>query len=65
MKNKDHCLHCDPCAIMCGVGGAGTYSDGLLNLHPAIGGDLERLAGDDAWNLVAEVDSAFLRYVAS
>ena len=64
MKKKDHCLHCDPCSIMCGVGGAGTYSDGLLNLHPAIGGDLERLAGDEAWNLVDEVDSAFLRYGA-
>ena len=64
MKNRGHCLHCDPCHIMCGVGGAGAYSDGLLNLHPTIGGDLKHLAGDDAWNLVNEVDSAFLRYGA-
>jgi len=41
MKMRGHCLHCQPCHIMCGVGGAGTYSDGLLNLHPSIGGDLE------------------------
>lgn len=64
MKKRDHCLHCDPCQIMCGVGGAGTYSDGLLNLHPSIGGDLESLAGQEAWKLVEEVDGAFLRYGA-
>lgn len=64
MKDKGHCLHCDPCHIMCGVGGAGAYSDGLLNLHPGIGGDLERLAGGSAWTLIDEVDSVFLRYGA-
>lgn len=64
MKDKGHCLHCDPCYIMCGVGGAGTYSDGLLNLHPGIGGDLERLADGDAWRLINEVDSVFLKYGA-
>jgi len=52
MKKKGHCLHCDPCHIMCGVGGAGTYSDGLLNLHPTIGGDLEKLVGSQALPLV-------------
>lgn len=64
MKKRDQCLHCDPCQIMCGVGGAGTYSDGLLNLHPQIGGDLVALAGQEAWKLVEEVDRAFLRYGA-
>ena len=64
MKNKGHCLHCDPCHIMCGVGGAGAYLDGLLNLHPNIGGDLEHLSGDNAWDLVNEVDSTFLGYGA-
>lgn len=64
VKDRGHCMHCEPCNIMCGVGGAGTYSDGLLNLHPSIGGDLVALAGDDAWKLVEEVDSAFLRYGA-
>jgi hypothetical protein len=64
MKKRDLCQHCNPCHIMCGVGGAGTYSDGLLNLHPSIGGDLEALAAKDAWKLIEEVDSAFLRYGA-
>jgi hypothetical protein len=50
--------------MMCGIGGAGTYSDGLLNLHPLIGGDLAKLAGDDAWNLIEKVDSTFLKYGA-
>jgi uncharacterized FAD-dependent dehydrogenase len=64
LKSKGHCLHCNPCHIMCGVGGAGTYSDGLLNLHPSIGGDLEKLAGKDAWNLLNDIDKAFLKYGA-
>jgi uncharacterized FAD-dependent dehydrogenase len=64
MKNRGHCLHCIPCHIICGVGGAGAYSDGLLNLHPNIGGDLKALAGDDAWDLINIVDSTFLRYGA-
>jgi uncharacterized protein len=64
LKSKGHCLHCHHCHIMCGIGGAGTYSDGLLNLHPLIGGDLVKLAGEDAWNLIEKVDSTFLRYGA-
>ena len=64
MKDRGHCFHCYPCQIMCGVGGAGAFSDGLLNLHPTIGGDLESLAKSEAWRLIDEVDSAFLRYGA-
>lgn len=66
MKKRGACLHCEPCQIMCGIGGAGAYSDGLLNLHPSIGGDLSKLTGSqsEAWKLVEEVDSAFLRYGA-
>jgi len=66
MKMRESCLHCEPCQIMCGIGGAGAYSDGLLNLHPGIGGDLSKLTGSqlEAWKLVEEVDSAFLRYGA-
>jgi uncharacterized FAD-dependent dehydrogenase len=64
MKMRGHCMHCQPCQIMCGVGGAGTYSDGLLNLHPAIGGDLEHLVGSRAWELVDEVDFVFRSYGA-
>jgi uncharacterized protein len=64
MKMRGQCLHCEPCQIMCGIGGAGAYSDGLLNLHPGIGGDLEKLAGGEAWKLIEDVDETFLRYGA-
>jgi uncharacterized FAD-dependent dehydrogenase len=53
--------------IMSGVGGAGTFSDGTLNLRPDIGGDLFELTGDHdlAWKLVDDVDKTFLRFGAS
>ncbi|MGC9529774.1 MAG: NAD(P)/FAD-dependent oxidoreductase [Candidatus Bipolaricaulaceae bacterium] len=51
-------------SITCGVGGAGTFSDGKLNLTPRIGGDpaaigcsLSELAG-----LIAYVDQVFTDY---
>lgn len=66
MKRRGVCTHCDPCDIMCGVGGAGTYSDGTLNLRPDIGGDLAEQTGDTeyAWELVDHVDKVFVRYGA-
>jgi len=66
MKRRGICTHCDPCDIMCGVGGAGTYSDGTLNLRPDIGGDLAEQTGDTeyAWQLVDLVDKIFLKYGA-
>ena len=61
-----HCTHCDPCGIMCGVGGSGTFSDGTLNLRPDIGGDLVDYTGDidEAWALVRHVDEVFVKYGA-
>ncbi len=61
------CAHCLPCDIMCGVGGAGTFSDGTLNLRPDIGGDLSVFTDDEsaAWELVEEVDAVFLEYGAT
>ncbi len=50
--------------IMSGVGGAGTFSDGTLNLRPDIGGDLSELTKNQkiAWELVDEVDKIFLEF---
>jgi hypothetical protein len=58
------CYDCEPCNILCGVGGAGTFSDGTLNLRPDVGGNLRDYTKDDieAWKLVEEVDEAFLGY---
>ncbi|MHC1579231.1 MAG: FAD-binding protein, partial [Candidatus Alkanophagales archaeon] len=60
------CAGCKRCNIMCGVGGAGTFSSGTLNLRPDIGGDLAEICGDEelAWWLVRYVDSVFLKYGA-
>jgi len=66
MELTGKCINCEPCNIMCGVGGAGTFSDGTLNLRPDIGGDLSEFTKDqkEAWALVKEVDKTFLRFGA-
>jgi len=66
MGLASRCTHCEPCDIMCGVGGAGTFSDGTLNLRPDIGGDLGQYTSepDTAWELVNYVDRIFLQYGA-
>ena len=33
-KNGVKCQNCNPCAILSGYGGAGTFSDGKLNFIP-------------------------------
>jgi len=61
------CTKCDPCHIMCGVGGAGTLSSGLLNLRPDIGGDITTLVDNDidvANELVQYVDDIFQSFGA-
>ncbi len=52
--------------IMCGMGGAGTWSDGTLNLRPDIGGDLDLFTHDNgkSWELIREVDAIFLKHGA-
>lgn len=43
--------------VMSGVGGAGTFSDGTVNLRPDIGGNLKDYTGSDegAWHLVKQI----------
>ena len=36
-KNKIACANCNPCRILSGYGGAGTFSDGKLNFIPKLG----------------------------
>jgi uncharacterized FAD-dependent dehydrogenase len=49
-----------------GVGGAGIFSDGTLNLRPDIGGELAEYAGseEESWSLVSYVDHHFLQFGA-
>lgn len=60
------CIGCKPCHIMCGLGGAGGMSSGILNLRPDVGGDLSKLvkSATKAQKLVEEVDAIFLEHGA-
>lgn len=37
MNKSGKCLNCNPCSILSGYGGAGTFSDGKLNFIPKLG----------------------------
>ncbi|MDI6642578.1 MAG: NAD(P)/FAD-dependent oxidoreductase [Candidatus Hodarchaeaceae archaeon] len=60
------CIGCKPCHIMCGLGGAGGMSSGILNLRYDIGGDLSKLTKSvpKAEKLVKEVDDIFVEHGA-
>ncbi|MBC7114264.1 MAG: uncharacterized protein PWR09_534 [Archaeoglobi archaeon] len=65
VKEGKKCVHCKLCDVVHGVGGAGGMSDGKLNLHPSIGGDLlEFMDEQRAWELIKMVDEIFLRHGA-
>lgn len=60
------CIECEPCDVMHGVGGTGGMSDGTLNLHPKIGGDLTKFVNRKTANsLIEEIDSTFQKHGAS
>lgn len=57
-KGKE-CTHCEPCNIMSGLGGAGTFSDCKLSLKPSsgVGGNIYDYIGDNlADDYAKEVD---------
>lgn len=59
------CIHCSPCSVICGWGGAGAFSDGKLTLTPEFGGNLERYVGRRVLEqLIPEVDAIWVHYGA-
>ena len=58
------CIHCQPCNILCGIGGAGLFSDGKLNFIHKLGKtDLTQFldpAGASA--LIDETEAIFNRF---
>ena len=60
------CNRCNPCHIMHGVGGAGIFSSGTINLRPDVGGDLDKLIGSwrKAEELIRYVDEIFVKFGA-
>ncbi len=62
-KSEYECAQCDPCRIMSGIGGAGAWSSGILNLNKNIGGNLEKLcarANLDIDEVMANIDEFFV-----
>ena len=60
-KKNIPCTNCQPCNILSGFGGAGTFSDGKLNFAPKIGkSDLMKYMHEEmAENLINETEEIF------
>jgi uncharacterized FAD-dependent dehydrogenase len=60
------CIECMPCNLVCGLGGAGAFSDGKLVLSAEVGGHLGEYLGDEsATALIKHVDDLYLKFGAS
>lgn len=60
------CGSCAVCHVMYGIGGAGTFSSGIVNLRPDVGGDLDKLLGswEKAEEIIKYVDKLFIEFGA-
>jgi len=59
------CPPCSLCNLVCGLGGAGAFSDGKLTLSPAVGGRLGSYLGESETEaLIRYVDEVYLRFGA-
>ncbi len=58
------CQNCNPCAILSGYGGAGTFSDGKLNyIHKLGKSDMTKYMGEsDAIKLINETEEIFNKF---
>ena len=63
-KNKVPCVNCNPCRILSGYGGAGTFSDGKLNFIPKLGkSDLFKyMPESDAYKLIDDTEEIFTKF---
>ena len=63
-RGEYKCAKCNPCRIMSGVGGAGAFSSGILNLNKEIGGDLDALCAKaflSADEIIRNIDAFFVQ----
>lgn len=60
-KKGRACTNCNPCNIMSGYGGAGTFSDGKLNFIPKLGkSDLFKyMSEQEAYDLINDTEKIF------
>lgn len=63
-QKKIPCQNCNPCAILSGYGGAGTFSDGKLNFIPKLGkSDLTKyMLESEANQLIEETEEIFTKF---
>lgn len=63
-KNNTECLNCNPCSILSGYGGAGTFSDGKLNFIPKLGkSDLFKYMDiHDAYKIIDDTEQIFTKF---
>lgn len=64
MDSETACRRCKPCNILCGVGGAGLFSDGKLNyIHKLGKTDLTQfMPSEQAQALIEETEAIFNRF---
>ena len=64
MKKNNICVNCNPCGILSGYGGAGTFSDGKLNFIPKLGkSDLFKyMSISDANKLIDDTEIIFNKF---
>jgi len=64
LSGDQECIKCRPCNILCGVGGAGLFSDGKLNFIHKLGKtDLTQFMGSsEAEALIDETEAVFNRF---
>jgi hypothetical protein len=59
------CVHCEPCILLSGWGGAGAFSDGKLTLSTEVGGWLDQyVSTKELEELVTHVDSIYQKFGA-
>ncbi|MGM0452162.1 MAG: NAD(P)/FAD-dependent oxidoreductase [Thermodesulfobacteriota bacterium] len=64
INDTGECTRCNPCEVLCGIGGAGLFSDGKLNFIPRLGKtDLTQfLSKPAAQALIDETEAIFDRF---
>jgi len=64
VSQKNQCVKCNPCNILCGIGGAGLFSDGKLNyIHKLGKTDLTQfLSTHHAMELIDETEAIFNQF---
>jgi uncharacterized FAD-dependent dehydrogenase len=59
------CAECQPCNLVCGLGGAGVFSDGKLVLSSKVGGHMGEYIGEEhTAKLIKYVDKLYMKFGA-